>query len=116
MRTFLFSIIVLALTACGKPSADFIIHHAVIYTVDSSFSVASAMAIKDGKIIATGSNEAIMDAYRADSLQDAGGAAIFPGWIDAAVASLKTAEMKKAIAALPTILPPNGTSTRHLQK
>ena len=83
MRTFLFSILVLALTACGKPSADFIIHNAVIYTVDSSFSVASAMAIKDGKILATGSNEAIMDAYRADSIQDAGGATIFPGWIDA---------------------------------
>jgi predicted amidohydrolase YtcJ len=83
MRTFLFSIIVLALTACGKPSADFIIHHAVIYTVDSRFSVATAMAIKDGKILATGSNEAIMEAYRADSMQDAGGATIFPGWIDA---------------------------------
>ncbi len=83
MRTFLFSILVLALTACGKPSADLIIHHAVIYTVDRSFSVASAMAIKDGKILATGSNEAIMEAYRADSMQDAGGATIFPGWIDA---------------------------------
>jgi len=60
-----------------------IVHHGVIYTVDSSFTVVEAMAIKDGKIVATGSNDQILSAYTAEQQVDAGGAPIYPGWIDA---------------------------------
>ncbi len=74
----------LLLSACHhKESADLMLHHARIYTLDSAFSNAEALAVKDGKIIAIGSNEFILDAYAADSSFDAGGAAVYPGFIDA---------------------------------
>ncbi len=66
-----------------KKEADLIIHNAVIYTVDSSFSIQQAMAIKDGKIIETGSNEQILNSYSAKETKDIEGKTIFPGFIDA---------------------------------
>jgi len=73
------------LYSCSTPKkeADLIIHNASIYTVDSSFSVQQAMAIKDGKIIETGSNEQILNSYSAKETNDIGGKTIFPGFIDA---------------------------------
>lgn len=73
------------LVACSskKQEADLIIHNAVIYTVDSSFSVCEAMAIKDGKIIETGGNEQILNSYSAKETKDIEGKTIFPGFIDA---------------------------------
>jgi predicted amidohydrolase YtcJ len=66
-----------------KKEADLIIHNAVIYTVDSAFSIQQAMAIKDGKIIETGSNEQILNSYSAKETKDIQGKTIFPGFIDA---------------------------------
>jgi predicted amidohydrolase YtcJ len=67
----------------SKKEADLIIHNAVIYTVDSAFSIQQAMAIKDGKIIETGSNEQILNSYSAKETKDIQGKTIFPGFIDA---------------------------------
>ncbi len=61
---------------------DYIIYNAVIYTVDSKFSVHEVLVVKDGKIVATG-DKSLMDKYVTDSLFDAAGHAIFPGFIDA---------------------------------
>jgi predicted amidohydrolase YtcJ len=69
--------------SCAADKVDTIIHHAVIYTVDSSFSVAEAMAVKDGKIIAVGKNDEIQKKYSAAENIDAKGAAVYPGFIDA---------------------------------
>jgi predicted amidohydrolase YtcJ len=66
-----------------RQKADLIIHHAKIYTVDENFSVAEAMAISDGKIIAIGKNDDILKQYESDSITDAGGKAVFPGFNDA---------------------------------
>lgn len=72
------------LSSCGsKQKADLIIQNATIYTVDSSFTSAQSMAIEGGHILATGSNEAISNAYMADSLIDASGQFVYPGFIDA---------------------------------
>ncbi|MBK7559031.1 MAG: amidohydrolase family protein [Chitinophagaceae bacterium] len=86
---FLFSLLpvaysLLAMTSChtGK-KADLIIHHAKIYTVDDRFSVAEAMAVSGGKIIAIGTNEEILKQYESDSITDAGGKTVFPGFNDA---------------------------------
>ena len=76
----------LLLSSCSSSSqtkADLIVHHAKIYTVDSSFSTAEAMAIKDGKIIAIGKEDEIMKNYDATEITDAEGRAIYPGFIDA---------------------------------
>jgi predicted amidohydrolase YtcJ len=66
-----------------RQKAELIIHHAKIYTVDDKFSVAEAMAVNDGKIIAIGTNDDILKQYESDSINDAGGKAIFPGFNDA---------------------------------
>lgn len=83
MKKLFFLVFAAALTACNSNKVDTIVHHAKIYTVDSAFTVVEAMAIKDGKIIATGTNDDINGKYKADSVVDAKGAAIYPGFIDA---------------------------------
>ncbi len=71
-------------SACKfRQQADLLVHHAHIYTTDSNFSVVQAMAIRDGKIIATGTNEEIMKDYEGKESVDAAGKSIFPGLIDA---------------------------------
>jgi len=66
-----------------RRQADLIIHHAVIYTVNEQFSQAQAIAVKDGKIIALGTDREILDQYTAADIRDAGGHFIYPGFIDA---------------------------------
>jgi predicted amidohydrolase YtcJ len=81
---FHFSFFILLLASCKfRQKADLIIHHAKIYTVDDQFSVAEAMAVSDGKIIAIGKNDEIMKLYESDAVKDAGGKAVFPGFNDA---------------------------------
>ena len=74
----------LLLASCTqKKHAELLLHNGKIYTVDSLFSIAEALVIKDGKIIAIGSNRELMAAYEADTIIDAKGHAIYPGFIDA---------------------------------
>lgn len=65
-----------------KTVTDLIIHHAKIYAVDSSFVTYEAMCIRDGKIVALGSNNEILKTYEAKQITDAKGKFIFPGFID----------------------------------
>jgi predicted amidohydrolase YtcJ len=83
MKKFLVIASLFALGSCASNKVDTIIHHAVIYTVDSAFTVAEAMAIKDGKIVASGTNDEILKKYTAIESIDAGGKALYPGFIDA---------------------------------
>jgi predicted amidohydrolase YtcJ len=57
--------------------------NARIYTVDSLFSVCEAMAIRDGKIIATGTTAELQSKYKADTVEDMQGRTIVPGFNDA---------------------------------
>lgn len=66
-----------------KPSADFILYNGKIYTADSAFTIAEAMAVKDGKILATGNYPEIDDAYVTQEKINLQGKAVFPGFIDA---------------------------------
>lgn len=84
MKQLLFSIsIFILLSSCTKNKVDLIVHNANIYTVDSLFSKAEAMAIKDGKIIEIGTNDAILKKYHSNEIEDAKGQFIYPGLIDA---------------------------------
>lgn len=87
MKKLMLYVFLIFITASCKLShnntIDTIVHHAVIYTVDEKFTVAEAMAIKDGKIVAIGSNAAILGKYNAKETVDAKGRAIYPGFIDA---------------------------------
>jgi predicted amidohydrolase YtcJ len=73
------------LTACNtmKRHVDIIVHNAVIYTVDSIFSIDEAMAINDGMFVETGNNEKILSEYDADIVIDGKGFPVYPGFIDA---------------------------------
>jgi predicted amidohydrolase YtcJ len=64
-------------------TADILIHNAKIYTVDASFTVAEAMAIKDGKIVDIGPNNELKNRYQAKEEIDARLRPIYPGFIDA---------------------------------
>ena len=71
-------------TSCNsQQDVDLLIYNAKIYTVDSSFSIAEAMVIDDGKIIEVGDKKTISAKYGSDSTIDAQGKFIYPGFIDA---------------------------------
>ena len=84
MRMALLALLVASL-ACGSASdpADLILENGRIITVDRDFTIASAMAIKNGKIVATGQVDDI-GVYRGPRtrLIDLGGKTVLPGLID----------------------------------
>ncbi|MCX6311828.1 MAG: amidohydrolase [Bacteroidetes bacterium] len=66
-----------------KIKVDLIVSHAKVYTVDGGFAVLESFAIRDGKIVAVGTNASIAQVYEADSSMDVQGKTILPGLIDA---------------------------------
>lgn len=64
-------------------NADLLVKNAVVYTVDSSFSVADAFVVNSGKIVAVGKADALEEKYTAREVVDAEGKAVYPGFIDA---------------------------------
>ena len=63
----------LALTICScnmKDQADLIIYNGDIYTVDSAFTKCSAVAVKDGIIMATGTDDEILNTWRSARMVD----------------------------------------------
>lgn len=79
---FLFSVYFIS-CRYQREQADLIVHNATIYTVDEIFSVAEAMAIRDGKIIAIGPEREILNKYSAKEKIDAMRRPVYPGFIDA---------------------------------
>ncbi len=67
----------------GKEPADLILYHGKVYTVDSAFGKAEAFAVRDGKLLAVGTDADIQGKYQSSQMIDAGGKAVFPGFIDA---------------------------------
>ena len=70
-------------TSVQNTNADLIIMNAQIATQDDDRSIASAVAIKDGRFMAVGTDKEVM-AYRGNDTQqiDAGGRTIIPGLND----------------------------------
>lgn len=66
-----------------RQHVNLILHNGKVYTVDSGFSITEAFAVKDGKIIAVGTNTDILARFASDSIIDAHGNAVYPGFIDA---------------------------------
>jgi predicted amidohydrolase YtcJ len=71
------------LSSCQGKKADLLVYNARVYTVNDKFDTASAFAVKDGKILAVGSNEEIKKQFSASEELNAEGKAIYPGFIDA---------------------------------
>lgn len=80
---FFFMTSLITLCGCNRhQKADMIVYNAVVYTVDSDFSQAEAFAVKDGKFLAVGSTQNILNQYHSDEMLDAHGAPIYPGFMD----------------------------------
>lgn len=75
-------LMIIAVSCQNPDKADLLVHNAVIYTVDDDFTVAEAIAVKDGKILAVGTNEQILENFQAGEVIDAGGKPVYPGFID----------------------------------
>jgi hypothetical protein len=80
-----FPVVILFLCySCSQiQKADLLVFNATIYTVDSSFSIAEAMVVRNGKIIAAGKKDELEKKYNAAERLDAEGKFIYPGFIDA---------------------------------
>lgn len=69
--------------AAADDPADLIVHHAKVLTVDAKFSVAEAVAVKGGKIVAVGTNAEVLKRKGPNTkLIDAGGNTVLPGLYD----------------------------------
>ena len=63
--------------------ADLILHHGKIVTVDNRFSIHQAIAIRGGRIVATGDDGAVLKLKGAQTqLVDLRGRTVLPGLID----------------------------------
>jgi predicted amidohydrolase YtcJ len=84
-KRFLIPLVILFMFGCTetKKKADLIVHNARVYTVNDGFAIQEAFAVNDGKFVAVGSNQAILDNYESENKLDAGGLAVYPGFIDA---------------------------------
>jgi len=75
---------ILFFSGCNsKTDVDLIVTNAMVYTMDTSFSLAEAFAVKDGKIVATGTTREILSNYKTDTVIDLTGKIVYPGFIDA---------------------------------
>ncbi|MEX2174760.1 MAG: amidohydrolase [Pirellulaceae bacterium] len=78
-------VFVLPASATGQPP-DLILHHGKIVTVDKDFSLAEAIAVRDGRIVAVGTNDAVLATKgEATKLVDLTGKMVLPGLIDSHV-------------------------------
>ncbi|MEY5069003.1 MAG: hypothetical protein RLZ47_865 [Bacteroidota bacterium] len=83
MRKLALLLAISILMACSsRKQIDLLVYNAQIYTVDSLFSQAEAMAIKDGKIVAIGNKADLNKEFEATDSLDAQGKSIYPGFID----------------------------------
>ncbi|OYT17318.1 MAG: hypothetical protein B7C24_03100 [Bacteroidetes bacterium 4572_77] len=85
MKNFSYALIMLAMiSSCSQPKeVDLIIYNAKIYTVDSAFSVQSAMAISNGKVESVDNDKAILSRYFSSKIINMNGGFVYPGFIDA---------------------------------
>jgi predicted amidohydrolase YtcJ len=69
--------------ALDPRSADLIVRNARVYTVEPGAPTAQAFAVRDGRIVAVGSDDAVAGLNgSATEFLDAGGTAVVPGFID----------------------------------
>ena len=82
-RFFLYLPLMFLFACAGKQQVDTLYINGTIYTVDSQFSKKEAVAVAEGKIIATGTSAALQQQYIAKEVIDLKGAFVYPGFIDA---------------------------------
>ncbi|MEN9571728.1 MAG: hypothetical protein RL172_2959 [Bacteroidota bacterium] len=77
-------VLLLMISSCKfRQKISMVLHNGVIYTADKNFAIQEAVAINDGKIVATGTSAEILRRFEADSSINLQGKPVFPGFIDA---------------------------------
>src|SRR5690348_13004818 len=90
-------------SAFAAADADLILHNGKIVTVDPAFSIAQAVAISGGRIVAVGTNEAVVAKRSASTkMMDLHGRTVLPGLIDSHVHALE-AGLSEFRAPLPPL-------------
>jgi predicted amidohydrolase YtcJ len=87
----------------AKGPADLIVHHAKVVTVDAKFSIADAVAVKDGHVLAVGTDKAILELQGPKTrVIDAGGRTVLPGLYDSHVHPVGAAvsELRRPVPVL----------------
>src|SRR6476659_5187600 len=86
IRTWMLVALVVIAACHREPPPSHTFHNGKILTVDAQFHVVEAMAIRDGRILATGTNADIVKLAGSGTVQvDLGGKTVLPGLIDSHV-------------------------------
>src|SRR5438067_51965 len=89
MKSFILSVALLLAPVASAGAADpaeLIVHNAKVVTVDAKFSVAEAVAVRDGKIAAVGTSADVLKLKGPNTrVIDAGGKTVLPGLYDSHV-------------------------------
>ncbi|MEO7835426.1 MAG: amidohydrolase family protein, partial [Ginsengibacter sp.] len=84
MKLFILIMSISILSSCdSKQKIDLLVYNAIVYTVDSNFSKAEAIAVDKGEIVAVGNTKDLQNEFEANEKLDVEGKFIFPGLIDA---------------------------------
>lgn len=108
MKSFVMACVLVNLPGCVWPvlaaDADLILHGGRVVSVDSAFSVAEAMAVKDGRITVVGRSRDVLarERGRGTRIIDLRGKSVLPGLIDAHVHALG-AGLSEARGKLPPL-------------
>ncbi|MFA7360629.1 MAG: amidohydrolase [Candidatus Kapaibacterium sp.] len=81
IKSILILLTVAMLTSCSQ-SPTTVYLNGKIYSLDNNNSQFEAMAVRDGKIVETGTSAEIKDKYKSDEAIDLGGKTVLPGFID----------------------------------
>lgn len=82
--TFLFVIFAYLIVSCTtNKQIDLIVFNGKVYTVDSSFTTAEALAVNNGMVVEVGNSQDLLNRYDAADKIDAAGKFIYPGFYDA---------------------------------
>ncbi|HEY1861751.1 MAG TPA: amidohydrolase family protein, partial [Gemmataceae bacterium] len=101
-------LLAVAVSATGEPQgpADLIIHHAKVVTTDAEFHIVQAVAVKDGRILAVGDDESIIQLKGPRTrLIDADGHTVLPGLYDSHVHPVDAAlsELREPLPVLKSL-------------
>ncbi len=87
IENYIVLLISLVLVQCSslkkKEVVDSIFFNYKIYTINSSFEITEAVAVKDGKILDVGSSKDILEKYQSENHVDGHGNSMYPGFNDA---------------------------------
>lgn len=84
MRYFFIVIVSIAFASCSpKEQVDLILHNGTFHSLNANNDTYEAVAIRDGKIVAVGPENEILNGYKSASIYDLEKKHVYPGFIDA---------------------------------